>query len=176
MIKVLIAALLGTVVGIVVMVVVIVASGSTTDNSSSIGLSVSLSTAAVSSPASTPASTPTSTPPTSGGGGSTGGSGGPGNAAAGKAVFASNGCGSCHTLAVAGATGTIGPDLGKIARRRHQGGHAAPGLRPAVDHRPGRVHRLRRPVGDARCRQTFGSSLSSSQIADLVALIVSGQQ
>jgi mono/diheme cytochrome c family protein len=31
--------------------------------------------------------------------------------AAGKAVFASAGCGSCHTLADANATGTIGPDL-----------------------------------------------------------------
>ncbi len=33
------------------------------------------------------------------------------SAAAGKAVFASEGCGACHTLAAAGATGTIGPDL-----------------------------------------------------------------
>jgi cytochrome c oxidase subunit II len=34
-----------------------------------------------------------------------------GAAAAGKAVFASAGCASCHTLAAAGSTGTIGPDL-----------------------------------------------------------------
>jgi cytochrome c oxidase subunit 2 len=34
------------------------------------------------------------------------------SAAAGKAVFTgSAGCGSCHTLAAAGATGTVGPDL-----------------------------------------------------------------
>jgi cytochrome c oxidase subunit II len=32
----------------------------------------------------------------------------------GAQVFADNGCGSCHTLAVANATGTVGPDLGKI--------------------------------------------------------------
>jgi mono/diheme cytochrome c family protein len=31
--------------------------------------------------------------------------------AAGKAVFASAGCASCHTLADAGATGTVGPNL-----------------------------------------------------------------
>jgi cytochrome c oxidase subunit II len=31
--------------------------------------------------------------------------------AAGKAVFTSAGCSSCHTLAAAGATGTVGPDL-----------------------------------------------------------------
>lgn len=29
-------------------------------------------------------------------------------------VFANNGCGSCHTLAAAGATGTVGPDLDEV--------------------------------------------------------------
>jgi mono/diheme cytochrome c family protein len=37
--------------------------------------------------------------------------GGEGDAAAGKEVFASAGCGSCHTLADAGATGSVGPNL-----------------------------------------------------------------
>jgi cytochrome c oxidase subunit 2 len=32
-------------------------------------------------------------------------------AADGKAVFAANGCGSCHTFGPAGSTGKIGPDL-----------------------------------------------------------------
>jgi cytochrome c oxidase subunit 2 len=36
-----------------------------------------------------------------------------GDVAAGKAIFTgAGGCGSCHTLAAAGTTGTIGPDLG----------------------------------------------------------------
>jgi len=35
----------------------------------------------------------------------------PGNASNGAAVFASSGCGSCHTLAAAGTTGTAGPNL-----------------------------------------------------------------
>ena len=34
-----------------------------------------------------------------------------GDATAGKAVFASAGCVSCHTLKAAGATGTVGPNL-----------------------------------------------------------------
>ncbi len=54
-----------------------------------------------------------------GGGDEAGGdadSGGQEGAADGEAVFAANGCGSCHTLAAAGASGTIGPDLGQIAR------------------------------------------------------------
>ena len=32
----------------------------------------------------------------------------------GKAIFAANGCGSCHTFAPAGSTGKIGPDLDKL--------------------------------------------------------------
>jgi mono/diheme cytochrome c family protein len=34
-----------------------------------------------------------------------------GDPAAGKDVFASAGCGSCHTLSDAGASGTVGPSL-----------------------------------------------------------------
>jgi mono/diheme cytochrome c family protein len=37
--------------------------------------------------------------------------GGEGDATAGKALFASAGCGSCHTLADAGASGSVGPNL-----------------------------------------------------------------
>ena len=44
------------------------------------------------------------------GGGEAGG-GEAGGAADGKAIFAEAGCGSCHTLAAVGATGTIGPNL-----------------------------------------------------------------
>ena len=47
-------------------------------------------------------STPTSTPASSGGGEV--------SAAAGKVVFTSN-CATCHTLADAGATGSVGPNL-----------------------------------------------------------------
>jgi cytochrome c oxidase subunit II len=41
---------------------------------------------------------------------------------AGKAVFASNGCASCHTLKDAGATGTTGPDLDKLPAYAKQAG------------------------------------------------------
>lgn len=37
-----------------------------------------------------------------------------GGAEAGKQVFDNAGCGSCHTLAAAGATGQVGPDLDKV--------------------------------------------------------------
>ncbi len=49
-----------------------------------------------------------------GGGGGQAGGGGGGGGADGAQVFASNGCGSCHTLAVAKASGTVGPDLDNI--------------------------------------------------------------
>jgi cytochrome c6 len=53
--------------------------------------------------------TPTTTTTTTGGG-----SEGKGDATAGKKVFATAGCASCHTLADAGAKGTIGPNLDQV--------------------------------------------------------------
>ncbi len=40
-----------------------------------------------------------------------GGEGGQGDAAAGKEIFSEQGCGSCHVLADAGASGAVGPNL-----------------------------------------------------------------
>jgi len=56
---------------------------------------------------------PGAAPPASGGGG--GGGGGGADLAQGKQLFTANGCGGCHTLADAGANGTVGPDLDKLA-------------------------------------------------------------
>jgi mono/diheme cytochrome c family protein len=50
----------------------------------------------------------TTTTTAQGGGG--GGAGGPD----GKAIFASAGCGSCHTLKDAGSTGNVGPNLDQL--------------------------------------------------------------
>ena len=47
-----------------------------------------------------------------------------GNAAAGKKLFASNGCSGCHTFKPAGSNGQIGPDLDKLpqyAKQANQG-------------------------------------------------------
>jgi mono/diheme cytochrome c family protein len=38
-----------------------------------------------------------------------------GDPAAGKTLFASNGCGACHTFKPAGAAGNVGPDLDHVA-------------------------------------------------------------
>ena len=64
------------------------------------------SVAGVGDPNRTTTQPATTTPPPA-----TGGGGGAGDAAAGKAVFESAGCASCHTLADAGATGAVGPNL-----------------------------------------------------------------
>src|ERR671930_16098 len=56
-------------------------------------------------------SAPTTTSTTSSGGGGGGG----GGAASGKALFASNGCVSCHTYKPAGSKASVGPDLDKLA-------------------------------------------------------------
>jgi len=94
------------------------------------------------------------------------------SAARGKAVFAANGCASCHTFKPAGSTGAVGPDLDK---------------RPAVD-----AHKAKMALA-AFIRQsitkpdafiapgypkgvmpaTFGA-LGARKIDDLVAFIASG--
>jgi cytochrome c551/c552 len=107
-------------------------------------------------------------------GGTTTSSGGGGNAAAGEAVFNSSGCASCHTFKPAGATGTVGPDLDKA---------------PASDAKADKNMALAAFVHESIVNPdayvakgyskgvmptTFGSSLSSSQLNNLVAFIVSG--
>ena len=66
------------------------------------------------------------------------GSGGGTKAAApnGKAVFASAGCGACHTLKAAGATGTVGPNLdalkpseSRVERQVTNGGAVMPAFK-----------------------------------------------
>ncbi len=66
----------------------------------------------------------------------TGGGGGGAAAPDGKQVFASAGCGSCHTLKDAGSSGTVGPNLDQLkpseARVAHQvevGGGAMPSFK-----------------------------------------------
>jgi hypothetical protein len=168
MLKVLVAALLGTIIGIIVMVVVIAVSGTDTSGASSVGLSVSLSTY---TPSTSTASTPTSSGGGSTGGGkSTGGTGGDVNA--GKAVFTSAGCAGCHTLSQAGATGTIGPNL-NTAIKADAGSTPLPQFIKESIINPDAV--IAKGFSAGIMPTSFGSSLSSTDINNLVALIMSGQ-
>ncbi len=75
-----------------------------------------------------------------------------GDAAAGKELFASNGCGSCHTLADAGTSGAVGPNLDE----------AKPSLELAV---------TRLTLGKGGM-PAFGDRLEAQQIADLAQYVV----
>lgn|SRR5512135_232307 len=62
-----------------------------------------------------------------------------GNADAGKAVFASAGCGGCHTLKAANASGTVGPnldqlkpDLARIEKQVVNGGTTMPPFKDSL--------------------------------------------
>ena len=95
------------------------------------------------------------------------------SAAAGKAVFTgSAGCGSCHTLAAAGTTGTVGPNLGtSIVPDAKKAGMPVKAfimdsiLKPNSFITPG--------YGPNVMPQTFGQTLTPTQVQALVNFISS---
>jgi len=97
-----------------------------------------------------------------------------GNAAAGQSVFASNGCGSCHTFQPAGATGTIGPDLDKApaADAKADGNMALAAFIKESIVKPDAY--IAKGFKKGVMPTTFGTSLSKKQLNDLVAFILSG--
>jgi mono/diheme cytochrome c family protein len=76
-----------------------------------------------------------------------------GDAGAGETVFASGGCGACHTLAAAGASGTVGPNLDD----------AKPSYELAVE---------RITLGQGGM-PAFGEQLEPQQIADVAQFVSS---
>jgi cytochrome c6 len=75
-----------------------------------------------------------------------------GDPVAGKQVFATAGCGSCHTLKDAGAKGTVGPNLDQ----------AKPSLDLVID----------RVTNGKGVMPSFSGQLSEKQIADVAAYVV----
>jgi mono/diheme cytochrome c family protein len=91
--------------------------------------------------------------PAESGGAETGGAAAPaGDPAAGKQVFESAGCTACHTLADAGATGTVGPNLDD----------AKPSYDLVVD----------RVTNGMGAMPSFQGQLSETQIQDVAAYVV----
>jgi mono/diheme cytochrome c family protein len=76
-----------------------------------------------------------------------------GNATKGKPIFLSN-CGSCHTLAAAKTTGTVGPNLDTLT--------------PKPDYRAATAQ----VTNGGAVMPSFKSSLSTQQIADVAAYVV----
>ena len=90
----------------------------------------------------------------------------------GLAVFQQNGCGSCHTLQAAGATGKIGPDLDKLqqlAAKANRGSEATfvkeSIVSPAAYVEPGYQNLM--PA-------TFGTQIPPAQLDQLVQYLVGG--
>ena len=88
------------------------------------------------------------------------------NPAAGKQVFAANGCASCHTFAPAGASGTTGPDLGKVLKGKSADFIKTSITDPNAAIAPGYSPNI--------MPQTYGQQLTPTQLADLVAFLQSG--
>jgi mono/diheme cytochrome c family protein len=86
-----------------------------------------------------------------------------GDPAAGKQVFAAQGCGSCHTFKPAGSTGNVGPNLSEALKDKDAAfiqqsitdpnAVIAPGFQPNI------------------MPQTYGTQLSAKQLADVVAFL-----
>jgi mono/diheme cytochrome c family protein len=75
-----------------------------------------------------------------------------GDAAAGEAIYAENGCGGCHTLEAAGSSGNIGPNLDE----------SQPDVELAID----------RVTNGAGAMPAFGEQLEPQEIADVAAFVV----
>lgn len=86
-----------------------------------------------------------------------------GNATAGKQVFVSQGCGSCHTFTPAGTNGTVGPNLTETLK-----GKPADFVRTSIVD-PNAV--IASGYAPSIMPQTYGSQLSAKQLADLVAFL-----
>jgi cytochrome c2 len=84
------------------------------------------------------------------------GGGGQGDATAGEAVFASAGCGGCHTLEAAGASGTVGPNLDD----------AKPDAALVVD----------RVTNGQGVMPAFAGQLDDKQIQDVAAYVIASTQ
>jgi cytochrome c2 len=97
-----------------------------------------------------------------------------GDPRAGKIVFNSNGCASCHTFRPAGSTGTIGPNLDDLAMYAQKAGQPLQSytesaiVNPPAPYVPPGYPTNAMPT-------TFGTTLSAKQLADLVAFLTQGQ-
>jgi mono/diheme cytochrome c family protein len=84
----------------------------------------------------------------------------PGDARAGRAVFARMGCGSCHRLAAAGSTGQIGPPLDQVLPN-----HTAASLRAKIVD----------PGGGSIMPQGFARRMGQDDLRALVAFLLAAR-
>jgi mono/diheme cytochrome c family protein len=92
-----------------------------------------------------------------------------GDPAAGKTLFASNGCAACHTFKPAGATGKVGPDLDNLAQYATTANQGT--LQQFVSASITDPGAYVQPGYQNGIMPTTYSSLTPKQIADLVAFL-----
>jgi cytochrome c oxidase subunit 2 len=102
-----------------------------------------------------------------GGGGGGGGGGGQAGGANAEDLFASFGCGGCHTLAAAGADGQVGPDLGKL------GDADAAFIRESITDPNAEIEKGFKPD---IMPQDFGDRLSKQELDALVKYLLGAQE
>jgi mono/diheme cytochrome c family protein len=97
-----------------------------------------------------------------------------GNAAAGKTLFASQGCSACHTFTPAGATGTVGPNLDHLAADA-QKANRGPLDKYATESITDPSAYVVPGFPNGVMPSNFAQMMSPPQIADLVAFITGGK-
>lgn len=90
-----------------------------------------------------------------------------GDPAAGKQVFAANGCGSCHTFEPAGSSGTTGPDLDELPDLAEKAGKPLPDFTRESIENPNAYVEEGFPEGVMPAYD----QLSEKEMADLVAFL-----
>lgn len=86
----------------------------------------------------------------------------PGDPARGKSIFATLGCGSCHTLAATGSKGTIGPNLDTSLKGKDVDFIEQSLLDPGAMVTKGYERNV---------MPTFSATLTKQQLADIVAFL-----
>ena len=86
----------------------------------------------------------------------------------GESIFAEQGCSGCHSLAAAGSTADIGPNLDEVLPKRSPADIENSIVDPGAELSPG--------FGDSIMPTSFGDSLDQQQLKALVAYLVSSTQ
>jgi mono/diheme cytochrome c family protein len=88
---------------------------------------------------------------------------GKGDPAAGKALFAAQGCGGCHAFSAAGTTASVGPDLDEVLQGKDAAFVRESIVDPNKEIASGYAANIMPP--------DFGQKLSQKQLDDLVAFL-----
>jgi cytochrome c oxidase subunit 2 len=99
---------------------------------------------------------------------------GAGGVSGGKAVFAANGCATCHTFTPAGAKGTLGPDLDKLPAEARRAGQPLESFVRESILNPNAYIEPKFPKG--LMPQNFGTKISKGDLDSLVQFLIQGSK